>query len=127
PKSVLIAGDGRHYLARARSAYDIITSNVTGPEMPGSAVCYTREYYELARRALRPGGLLVVHAFGRDRAVTFHTLASVFPHVLGFRSYQQGYFLVASLQPVVIDPAEIGARLAADPGVRAWAPRSGLT
>lgn len=127
PKSVLIAGDGRHYLARARDAYDIITSNVTGPEMPGSAVCYTREYFELARRALRPGGLLVVHAFGRDRAITFHTLAVVFPHVLGFRSFHEGVFLVASMTPVPLDPASIDARLAADPGVRRWAERSTLT
>jgi len=127
PKSVLIAGDGRHYLARARNAYDIITSNVTGPEMPGSAVCYTREYFELARRALRPGGLLVVHAFGRNRAITFHTLAQVFPHVLGFRSFHEGVFLLASLQPVSLDAAAIDRRLAEDPGVRRRSERSSLT
>jgi len=51
-------GDGRATLARGR-AYDVLTMEPLLPDAPGAVYLYTREFYALARRALKPGGLLV--------------------------------------------------------------------
>jgi hypothetical protein len=48
--------DGRNFLGTFPGTYDVITVDPVDPP-----VCnlYTREFYELARSALRPGGLMV--------------------------------------------------------------------
>lgn len=105
PKSKIIAGDGRYYLAHAKRPYDIIASNVCGPDLPGSASLYTKEFFELAREKLAPNGLFVLHVFGRNRDVIMKTLGEVFPYVRGYRAYSHSMHLVASLKPVIPDKA----------------------
>ncbi len=126
PKVRLIAGDGRYYLRHARQAYDIIASNLTGSDLPGSASCYTREYFQSACDHLAPGGLFLVHAYGPDRPITLKTLLSVFPHVSGFRAYTGTQYLVASLQPLSIDRKRIERRVASDKVFKADARRAGI-
>ena len=115
PKSVLIAGDGRQHLRSTRERYDIVASNVNGTDLPGSAGCYTREYFELVRGKLAPGGIFLLHVFGKDRPSVYKTLAAVFPHVIGFRAYKRTEFLLASLEPLRPDRALVESRLAGNP------------
>ncbi len=51
-------GDGRRTLADSPSAYDVVTMEPLLPDSPFGVYLYTREFYAVARRALRPGGLL---------------------------------------------------------------------
>jgi spermidine synthase len=115
PKSVLIAGDGRQHLRSTHERYDIVASNVNGTDLPGSAGCYTREYFELVRGKLAPGGIFLLHVFGKDRPSVYKTLAAVFPHVIGFRAYKRTEFLLASLEPLRPDRAQVESRLAGNP------------
>ncbi len=113
PGSRVLTGDGRYVLRHATVPYDLIVSNVTGPDLPGSAACYTREYFALARARLAPGGLFLVHAYGPDTPVILRTLAAVFPHIAGFRAYRHTHFYIASDRPVVPGEAALAARLRA--------------
>jgi len=56
PRVTIHLADGRNFLGAFPGTYDVITVDPVDPP-----VCnlYTREFYELARSALRPGGLMV--------------------------------------------------------------------
>lgn len=53
----VIAGDGRHYLQATGKKYDLISSDPTHPIL-GSGSLYTKEYFELCRSRLNPGGMV---------------------------------------------------------------------
>ncbi|MFF8938437.1 polyamine aminopropyltransferase [Streptomyces paradoxus] len=46
----------------APAAYDVVVSDLPDPRITVSTKLYSQEFYGLARRALAPGGRLVVHA-----------------------------------------------------------------
>jgi predicted membrane-bound spermidine synthase len=49
--------DGRQFLAGTSSRYDLITGEPPPPVMAGVVNLYTREYFELVRARLAPGGI----------------------------------------------------------------------
>jgi spermidine synthase len=55
---VVRLGDGRATLAQERQAFDVITMEPLLPDSPFGVYLYTREFYERARVALAPGGLV---------------------------------------------------------------------
>ena len=54
----LVCDDARHYVLTTDERFDVITSDPTHPWVKGSAALYTREYFELCRRRLKPGGVV---------------------------------------------------------------------
>jgi spermidine synthase len=59
PRARLVLDDGRNFLLTSRDRYDVITAEPMPPHFAGVVNLYTREYYELARERLAPGGLVV--------------------------------------------------------------------
>jgi spermidine synthase len=59
PRARLIVDDGRNFLLTSRDHYDVITAEPMPPRFAGVVNLYSREYYELARERLAPGGLVV--------------------------------------------------------------------
>jgi spermidine synthase len=57
PRARLVGDDGRHYLLTTRGQFDIVTSDPIHPWVKGSAALYTREYFELVKQHLKPGGI----------------------------------------------------------------------
>jgi spermidine synthase len=56
-------GDAFSWLRGApRGAYDVVIADLPDPGITASTKLYSQEFYGLARRALAPGGRLVVHA-----------------------------------------------------------------
>jgi len=49
--------DGRYFLKSTRSSYDLITGEPPPPKIAGVVNLYTREYFQLIRDRLNPGGL----------------------------------------------------------------------
>jgi len=90
-------GDGRHFLLRENHQYDIISLNVSDPHLPGGSTLFHREFYELAREHLKPGGVVIQHIFGSESAVIANTLAASFPYTQFSRSYANSYNAVASM------------------------------
>ncbi len=53
-----IYDDARHYLLTAGEKFDVITSDPIHPWVKGTASLYSREYFDLCRRRLNPGGVI---------------------------------------------------------------------
>jgi spermidine synthase len=60
PKTEVIIDDGRHYLLTTREKFDAITSDPLDPWVKGTATLYTKEFFELAKSKLKPGGVVTV-------------------------------------------------------------------
>jgi len=58
PRVRVIVNDGRTQLLASRKPYDVITLEPPPPYDEGVASLYSREFYELCRSRLRPGGML---------------------------------------------------------------------
>jgi spermidine synthase len=103
--------DGRAFILKGGRKYDVIEADALRPTSAYSGNLYSREYFDLLRRHLRPGGLAVTWE-PTDR--TRRTVLSVFPHVLAFRA-----ILIASETPIPWDPDVVRARMA-DHSTRAF-------
>ncbi|NGM23853.1 hypothetical protein G3576_27860 [Roseomonas stagni] len=113
PRVTLEAGDGRRALARsAPGSFDIIQADAIYPQTSHSGLLYSREYLELVRSRLAPGGLAVQWAPTWSVVETF---VAVFPHVVMLRP---GNILIGSDQPIPDARARLQARLA-DPAIQA--------
>ncbi len=56
PRLVLEINDGRNYLLATPRRFDAILSDSIHPRYAGNGSLYTREYFQLVRRRLAPGG-----------------------------------------------------------------------
>lgn len=59
PRVEVVYDDARHYILTSREKFDIITTDPIHPWIKGSASLYTKEYLELAKQHLNPGGIIV--------------------------------------------------------------------
>ena len=50
--------DGRNYVLAARDKFDVILSDSIHPRYAGNGSLYTREYFQLCKRRLNPGGIV---------------------------------------------------------------------
>jgi spermidine synthase len=66
PRVRVLYGDGRQIVSAAREAYDVILVGLPGPSSALVNRFYTEEFFALARRALRPGGLIRVSLEGAE-------------------------------------------------------------
>jgi len=113
PRYKLVSGDGRHEIFAKGGRYDVIQSDAIMPETSNSGVLYSREFFELARAALKPGGYYVLWAPTKRSVDTF---AAVFPHVVHVRPVS---VLIGSASPIAYDGDALAARLA-DPAIRKY-------
>ena len=58
PRSSVVFDDARHYLLTTADTFDIITSDPIHPWVKGSASLYSKEYFEIVKRHLNPGGVV---------------------------------------------------------------------
>jgi spermidine synthase len=84
PRFRLILDDARSFLQRTDRTYDIISTDCTDLRYKSNAMLYTREYFQLCRRRLNPGGLTVVWLplgglSNEDLRVAIATFRDVFP------------------------------------------------
>jgi len=86
PKVNFIPGDGRNYLLVTRKKYDIISCDPVHPGL-GSGSLYTKEYFELCKKLMKPGGVisqyLPLHKLTlEDLKTLLNTFYTVFPHAM---------------------------------------------
>lgn len=58
PRVQIVYDDARHFILTTRESFDVITSDPIHPWVKGSATLYTREYFDLVKRRLKPGGIV---------------------------------------------------------------------
>ena len=119
PLSHVVIDDGRRYLERTYEQYDVITIDPPPPvQAAGSSLLYSKEFYAIIRRRLRPGGILQQWLPGGDavvRAAVARALRESFPCVRVFHSAEGwGYHFLASESPLPNPTAaELAQRLPA--------------
>ncbi len=135
PLARVVIDDGRRFLERSRVQYDVITLDPPPPvEAAGSSLLYSREFYTIVKKRLRPGGILQQWLPEGDTGDTA-TLSSVakalrtsFPHVRVFRSVEGwGFHFLASMKPIPVTPgAVLAGRLPPDAiaDLLEWGPAS---
>ena len=124
PHVHLTIADGRNFLLASHDAYDVIRLDPPELHTAGVVNLYTREFYELARDHLRPGGIFsiwvnVVMTPEPDLRALVRTLASVFPHVSVWHGpLRYSWVINGSMAPHGPDLALLLRRFE-EPGVRA--------
>ena len=58
PRVTIHYDDARHYVLTSRDKFDIITSDPIHPWVKGAATLYSKEYFEMCKRHLNPGGVI---------------------------------------------------------------------
>ena len=91
--------DGRNYLLLTDKRYDVITADIILPIHAGSGNLYSVEYFELVRRALKPGGLAVQWVAGTEAEykTIARTFLSVFPETTVWGG---GTLFLGSVEPL---------------------------
>lgn len=91
--------DGRYLLSSHPGTYDVIVSQPAEPWITGAADLYTAQFFELARRRLRDGGLFCqwVQLYDIDAAnlaVLLRTFQQVFPSTFVFYPSNAGELIL---------------------------------
>ncbi|MCK5242731.1 polyamine aminopropyltransferase [bacterium] len=93
PRTRLIVGDGRKYIEKSQTQYDVIIIDVSDPGSEGPAyLLYTRQFYQSIARRLNPQGIISLQAgsssvvYGEIMASIYQTLKRIFPVVCGFEA-----------------------------------------
>jgi spermidine synthase len=120
PRTRIYYDDARHFVLTTREKFDIVTSDPIHPWVKGSATLYSREYFELVREHLNPGGVVTqwVPLYESDRAVVKSEIATFFEVFPGGSVWANeidggGYdlFLLGQERPGRIDVDAMEARL----------------
>jgi spermidine synthase len=125
PRTHVIYDDARHYILTTREKFDIITSDPIHPFVKGSAMLYSKEYFEMVKSRLNPGGVVTqwVPLYDSDMSTVKSEIATffdVFPYGAIFTNENDGggYDLVMLGQdggphgPLAIDVDAMEDRLA---------------
>ena len=109
PNVRLRVDDGRDHLRLTDERYDVITADVIQPTTAGAGSLYSREYFQLVRRALRPGGLAMQWIGGRPEEhykVLMRTFLDVFPNTT---LWSGGDLLVGTVSPLRVNEQAVEA------------------
>ena len=121
PRVEVVYDDARHYILTTDEKFDIITSDPIHPWVKGAATLYTKEYFDLVRQHLNPGGVVTqwVPLYESTPAVVkseVATFVGAFPNatVWGNTNNGQGYdtVLLGQEGQLRIDVDALQARLA---------------
>jgi spermidine synthase len=117
PRTRVVYDDARHYILITPEKFDVITTDPIHPWVKGSSPLYSKEYYEMVKQHLNPGGVaaqwLPIYESDEETVKTeLATFFSVFPDATVWSNYLDGdgYDLVllgrASPSPINVDELE---------------------
>lgn len=120
PRVHVWLGDARGLLSRTTARYDLIVSQPSHPWTEGSGPLFTREFFELLRAHLSPGGVFAQWMAARfvDEDLLrglLATLVEVFPEVRVYHPVPGGLVILASEAPLRVEQGAARA-LSASPG-----------
>jgi predicted membrane-bound spermidine synthase len=116
----IITDDGRRFLKRTTRKFDVIVVDPPPPvQAAGSSLLFSREFYDLAKQHLQPGGILQMWFPGDNEAETgqaaLRSIHESFPYVRCFPSViGWGAHMLGSMEPIgPLDAGELAARMPA--------------
>ena len=119
PRVQIIYDDARHFILTTRERFDIITSDPIHPWVKGSATLYSKEYFDLVKEHLNPGGIVTqwVPLYESDLATVkseFATFFDAFPNGTIWGNENGGGYdtvVLGTVEPARIDVDAMDARL----------------
>jgi spermidine synthase len=120
PKVHVHIDDARHYLLSTDEKFDAITSDPFDPWIKGAATLYSKEFWQIAKKHLNPGGVITVFVQlyeNNEAAVKSEvgTFLDVFPNGVVFSNTYNGagydVVMVGTVDPLKIDLDEMQAKL----------------
>jgi len=120
PKVRVHLDDARHFLFTTDQKFDAITSDPLDPWVKGAAMLYTREFFELAKSRLNPGGVvtLFVQLYESNTEAVKSEVATffeAFPKGMIFANTYNGagydLVLLGQVDGTTVDVDEMEARL----------------
>jgi spermidine synthase len=120
PKVQIQLDDARHFIMTTSEKYDAVTSDPLDPWVKGAAMLYTKEFFEIVKQHLNPGGVvtLFVQLYESNEEAVKSEIATffdAFPHgiVWGNTLNGGGYDLVllGQVEGTHINVEEIDQRL----------------
>lgn len=116
----VVLDDARSYLSLAgREKYDVIASDCTDLSYRANADLYQRDFFEMCRRQLNPGGIMCVwlplrHLSREDFATALGSFHAVFPHgTLWYMLNMPCHYvlLIGTDAPLRVDIEQLAERL----------------
>jgi spermidine synthase len=102
PNVALHVDDGRNFLLTTRARYDVITADIILPRTAGAGALYAREYFELVRKALAPGGL-ALQWNGAETDTSYRLIARTFLSVFPYTTvWGDGSLMLGSMEPFAL-------------------------
>ncbi len=132
PRVHLATADGRNFLLGTTQPYDVIISEPSNPWIGGLATLFSQEFFELAKRRLKPDGVMLQWVQGynllpSDLKMVVRTFRTAFPatsvwHAIG----TVDYLLLGQQRIRPVDLGRIKAAYEAIPALREDMERVGL-
>lgn len=119
PNVHLRVDDARNYLLLTHERYDVITADIIQPHYAGAGNVYALEYFQLARRALADGGMMLQWIGNRgepEYSLIMRTFLTAFPNATLWAS---GELMVGTTEPLRLDRNAFDRKLA-NGTLRAW-------
>jgi spermidine synthase len=119
-RTEIVYDDARHFILTSKEKFDIITSDPIHPWVKGTSALYSKEYFELCKRHLNPGGVVTqwVPLYESDVKTVKSELATffdAFPYgtVWGNDINGDGYdtVLLGQTEPTKVNLNELQQRL----------------
>ena len=120
PRVEIVYDDARHYVLTTTDKFDVITSDPIHPWVKGAATLYSKEYFEMCKQHLNPGGVITqwVPLYESTPMVVkseFATFFDVFPYgTVWSNDFNGGGYdvvVLARTEPMQIDVDKVEARL----------------
>lgn len=124
PRVEVVFDDARHFLATTREKFDVITSDPIHPWVRGNSILFSREYYEIVKARLAPGGIATqwVPLYETSELaiqIQMRTFVDAFPNgtVWNTAITGRGYdvVLVGGVEPLRLDVNDVDKRIRNNP------------
>ena len=124
PRLEVCIGDGFEFVQRLGERFDLIVLDLTDPDTPAQRL-YTREFFEMVRRCLNPGGAVSLHIGSpvfdparvqrllADLQAVFRIVRPMGLHIPLYGAYWGLAVASDSLDPLAVEPQEVEHRLRA--------------
>ena len=132
PKIEVVASDAYRALLQSEDRYDVIVSEPSNPWVAGVEMLFSREFLEVARDQLTPGGVYAqwIHLYANDTetlSLVLRTYAEVFEHVAVWETQSVDVLLMGFRDASNALDLERLEQRAARPDFRAGMRRLGIT
>jgi spermidine synthase len=116
----IVYDDARHYIFTTKDKFDVITTDPIHPWVKGTSTLYSKEYYELVKSHLNPGGIVaqwlpIYDSDPETIKIELATFFSVFPNGTVWSNYYNGdgydLVLIGQEGPLKISVEDLQARL----------------